>query len=245
MGQWWLGAAGLRKDDSPGDFYVSLQKYGNDSSALAPTSEDQSYRRFERAYAAELEAERAAKRQLIEAVLGAIAAPDSSYSFALWGADVTVRIVRPAADDDVGRVVIELAFERWNQRDRFPYDLLALVPFVGEPDGWDYLPAFAADVSETWYTYVAPEWIDWFATTVELEHLEHRLGEVAGPMSPSATEASHYVSRRAIVAGMVESVEIRALCGHRFVPYRDPTRFPTCESCIELRDLLRTLASSE
>lgn len=243
-GQWWLGAAGLRKDDGSGDFYEDLERYADDSTALAPTEEDRRYLRFERAHAAELEEERAATRQLIELVLAAVAAPGSAQSLTLWGAVVTVRVLPPTEDDDIGRIVIEFTFEHWEQRDRFPYDLLALVPFVCEPGEWDYLPDLGSGAGETWYTYVAPDWIEWFATTVELENLEHLLDRVERSVTTaSATEACHFVSRNVVVAAMVESVEVRALCGYRFVPNRDPTRFPMCERCLELRELLRKLAA--
>jgi hypothetical protein len=41
-----------------------------------------------------------------------------------------------------------------------------------------------------------------------------------------------------ITAASIEGTPIRALCGKLWVPSRDPTKFPLCRTCEEIRDEL-------
>lgn len=43
---------------------------------------------------------------------------------------------------------------------------------------------------------------------------------------------SHYVPRRQIVESAVTGKAVIALCGKRWVPSRDPERFPVCPECV-------------
>lgn len=36
-----------------------------------------------------------------------------------------------------------------------------------------------------------------------------------------------------VVAAIMNGTEVVAMCGHRFVPYRDPERYPVCRPCRE------------
>ena len=42
---------------------------------------------------------------------------------------------------------------------------------------------------------------------------------------------SHYVKRSSIVSSAVEGHAVEALCGKKWVPSRNPERFPVCPDC--------------
>jgi hypothetical protein len=45
---------------------------------------------------------------------------------------------------------------------------------------------------------------------------------------------AHYVSKEDAMKAYVEGVQVTALCGKKWVPSRDPEKFPTCPTCKEL-----------
>jgi hypothetical protein len=61
-----------------------------------------------------------------------------------------------------------------------------------------------------------------------------RLGEGDG----GHDRFSHYVRKADIVRSNIEGVPVVALCGKRWIPNRDPDRYPICPSCKELMALL-------
>ncbi len=44
---------------------------------------------------------------------------------------------------------------------------------------------------------------------------------------------AHIVPKDDIMNGYINGVAITALCGVRFIPTRDPHKFPLCQSCKE------------
>lgn len=44
---------------------------------------------------------------------------------------------------------------------------------------------------------------------------------------------SHYCRKEDITRAMVTGAAIVALCGKRWVPTRDPSRYPICPTCVE------------
>lgn len=50
---------------------------------------------------------------------------------------------------------------------------------------------------------------------------------------------AHYVRKSDIVRSNVTGEPVVALCGKRWVPNRDPNRFPVCPTCVEIRASLR------
>jgi hypothetical protein len=50
---------------------------------------------------------------------------------------------------------------------------------------------------------------------------------------------AHYVKKSDIVRSNVEGVEVEALCGKRWIPNRDPNRYPVCPTCKEIMAALR------
>ena len=49
---------------------------------------------------------------------------------------------------------------------------------------------------------------------------------------------AHYVRKADIVRANVEGVEVVALCGKKWIPNRDPDRYPICPTCAEIRKAL-------
>ena len=50
---------------------------------------------------------------------------------------------------------------------------------------------------------------------------------------------AHYVKKDKIVSSAVEGTPVRALCGKKWVPNRDPKKFPVCPECKEIYEMLR------
>jgi hypothetical protein len=50
---------------------------------------------------------------------------------------------------------------------------------------------------------------------------------------------SHYAPKDKIVEAAVTGKAIRALCGKKWVPTRDPSRFPVCPTCQEIYEKLK------
>jgi hypothetical protein len=45
---------------------------------------------------------------------------------------------------------------------------------------------------------------------------------------------AHYVRKADIVRANVEGTPVTALCGKRWIPNRDPDRYPVCPTCKEI-----------
>ena len=45
---------------------------------------------------------------------------------------------------------------------------------------------------------------------------------------------SHYVRKEDLLEGLVSGVPIMALCGKIWIPTRDGSKFPVCQTCEEL-----------
>jgi hypothetical protein len=50
---------------------------------------------------------------------------------------------------------------------------------------------------------------------------------------------AHYVRKEKIVESAVTGKAVRALCGKKWVPSRDPEKFPICPICKEIYDGLK------
>lgn len=50
---------------------------------------------------------------------------------------------------------------------------------------------------------------------------------------------SHYVKKEKILQSAMSGKAVRALCGKKWVPSRDPERFPICPICKEIYSGLR------
>ncbi len=50
---------------------------------------------------------------------------------------------------------------------------------------------------------------------------------------------SHYVKKNAILPSSIEGTPLVALCGKKWVPSRDPQRFPVCPECKEIYESLK------
>lgn len=53
--------------------------------------------------------------------------------------------------------------------------------------------------------------------------------------SEGEPEYSHIVNKRDWERGYFHGAWITAICGHRFIPSRDPDRYPTCPKCLEIK----------
>lgn len=245
-GTWWLLAAGRRKDDGPGDFYRELDRFSGDSSPIAPTESDYRYLRLEAAFEAECEAERAAQATVVGAILLAARTLGSTATVDVFGASVGICIT----PDEDGLSVLEVSWEfsEFDQQDRFPEDVLAMVPGHDGIDAWDYLPPRQGGSDQhTWYTYVTAEWVNHMSTSAELDELLTN-GQDSGPINPSSDGSehfSHFAKGSVVTMAYATGIEIVGLCGARVVAHRDYERFPVCPQCRENLNLLRQVGQPD
>lgn len=75
-------------------------------------------------------------------------------------------------------------------------------------------------------------------TTTTREQTDVRLDQGDGDHD----RFSHYVRKEDIVRSNVEGVEVVALCGKKWIPNRDPDRYPICPTCKELMGAIREAA---
>jgi hypothetical protein len=52
---------------------------------------------------------------------------------------------------------------------------------------------------------------------------------------------SHYVRKEDIVRSAVDGVAVTALCGKKWLPGRDPEKFPVCPRCKDLMGMLQSM----
>lgn len=71
--------------------------------------------------------------------------------------------------------------------------------------------------------------------TIVREETEVRLDSGDGDHDRYA----HYVRKEDIVRANVEGVEVVALCGKKWIPNRDPDRYPICPTCAEIMQVIR------
>lgn len=244
-GTWWILAAGRRKDDGSGDFYRDLERFSKDSSAIAPTEADDRFRHLEEAYAAECETERQAHGTVLGALLTAARVRGSAVEVEVFGAAVSIRVV----PDDDGLAVLEMSWEfsQFEQQDRFPMDVLAMVPGRESLDDWQYQPPRRDDDSpHSWFTYVTEEWVEHMAISDELEDLLTNGGTwtPVNPASDGSEHFSHLAKRSIVTLAYVTGIEIVGLCGASVIAHRDYEKFPLCPICQENLALLRQLRGS-
>ncbi|MBF4574696.1 DUF3039 domain-containing protein [Frondihabitans sp. VKM Ac-2883] len=41
-----------------------------------------------------------------------------------------------------------------------------------------------------------------------------------------------------LMRARVEGFEVTALCGHKWIPARDPEKFPVCDACLEAANIM-------
>lgn len=239
-GTWWLLAAGRRKNDGGGDFYQTLQRFKHDASPIAPDEIDLRYQRLERAFEQECELERTTQAEVLRAVLTASRNPTSTVEAVAFGAVISAAVF----PDEDGLAVLEMSWEfiTFDQQERFPMDVLAMVPGREYIEAWDYLPPGKASASpHTWFTYVTNDWVEQMSTSAELDELLSN-GDDWRPVNPSSNGSehfSHYAKGSIVTVAYVTGIEIIALCGASVVAHRDHEKFPVCPSCRENLALLR------
>ncbi len=50
---------------------------------------------------------------------------------------------------------------------------------------------------------------------------------------------AHYVKKNKILPSTIEGTPLEALCGKKWIPSRDPQRFPVCPTCKEIYEQLK------
>ncbi len=52
---------------------------------------------------------------------------------------------------------------------------------------------------------------------------------------------SHYVKKEDIMRSAIDGVPAVALCGKKWMPNRDPEKYPVCPKCSEMMGMLRSM----
>lgn len=76
-------------------------------------------------------------------------------------------------------------------------------------------------------------------TTTTITESSVRLDDGSGDHDRFA----HYVRKEDILRANVEGVEVMALCGKKWIPNRDPDRYPICPTCREVMEVIRARGS--
>lgn len=76
-------------------------------------------------------------------------------------------------------------------------------------------------------------------TTTTITESSVRLDDGSGDHDRFA----HYVRKEDILRANVEGVEVMALCGKKWIPNRDPDRYPICPTCREVMEVIRAQGS--
>ena len=72
--------------------------------------------------------------------------------------------------------------------------------------------------------------------------VKEKVDESTSPLSTDDGDHerfSHYVRKEKIVESAVTGKPVRALCGKKWVPNRDPEKFPICPTCKEIYATLK------
>jgi Protein of unknown function (DUF3039) len=75
--------------------------------------------------------------------------------------------------------------------------------------------------------------IEPFSDVITKEEVHHSIDE------GDHERFAHYVRKEKIVESAVSGKPVRALCGKKWVPSRDPERFPICPTCKKIYDGLK------
>jgi hypothetical protein len=49
---------------------------------------------------------------------------------------------------------------------------------------------------------------------------------------------AHYAAKHGLVEAMINGTKVTALCGHQFIPMRDPQGLPVCHRCKKIHEML-------
>ena len=78
---------------------------------------------------------------------------------------------------------------------------------------------------------------DTLTRTIDQERLDDRLEEQED--DGGHDRFAHYIKKEKIVESAVTGKAVRALCGKKWVPSRDPQKYPVCPVCKEIFEGLR------
>lgn len=60
--------------------------------------------------------------------------------------------------------------------------------------------------------------------------------DIATEQTTDPAKVAHYVKKQRITEAVIEGTAVEALCGHVWVPSRDPQNFPVCQGCQAVYD---------
>lgn len=79
------------------------------------------------------------------------------------------------------------------------------------------------------------------------EQTDQQVEERTRPLTGDGDEErfAHIIRRSDEMRGYVLGEAVTALCGKKWVPSRDPSRYPVCPSCREILAVLRSESSGD
>jgi len=184
---------------------------------------------------------------VIRTLLDAARSLGEVQSTTVFGATLSIRI----DSDEDGYDVLDVSWDlvTYEEQDRFPADVLALIPDRGPLDNWDYLPPSASDPGGpgSWFTYISSDWVGYLGTSAEIDDLLDGVDNWSpqNPATDGSEMFSHHAAGHVVTLAYVTGIPIHALCGAVIVAHRDPERLPVCPQCEENLALLRSMRSSD
>lgn len=85
--------------------------------------------------------------------------------------------------------------------------------------------------------------VSWLASMMSGDTItDERTDEKVSPVTTDGGDHerfAHYVKKKAILPSAIEGTPLEALCGKKWVPSRDPQKFPVCPECKEIYEGLK------
>lgn len=241
----WIGFAGLRRQGDVDDFYAKFASRCSvgsttDSTQLLPTDADHNRLRLEEAVAAHSKRERDRKIAIISGLIDAAATPGKVCRVELTGptgtADATLQVeIDPG---DPGELYLSVEILDFANADYYDVlqETLEAVPGVA-PDEWDNVPPHGIHSVPLWYVLVSSDWVRRFVNAAEAAGLEDFCDD--SDLADGADHNAHIVPAKSLMVGIVDGSLVRAACGRRFVPNRNPDRYPVCDACVRSVAILK------
>jgi hypothetical protein len=71
-------------------------------------------------------------------------------------------------------------------------------------------------------------------STILLEPVLDIIEDIREEVEFDEPTVSHLITKEDALNGYINGVPITAVCGHVFVPTRDPDKFPLCQKCVDV-----------
>ncbi|CAO1652766.1 hypothetical protein NYA9BBAC_02048 [Salinibacterium sp. NYA9b] len=232
-GNYWLVAAGLRREGDTDNFYDVLERKSKENLlSILPSTRDETLRKIQA-----LDAESSAnKRAAVGALFDALRSFDLDLTLFEWSSTValpacfssmgvTIGIDRIATD---ALITIEIEMEDFGES-QARGELLHLLqaPFECDMEKWE--ANSSPNPRRLIYSATVP--LARLRQLVSSSRIEGQPETTAAPSSHLVISRSHFARKASLADATVFGLAVRAICGQWFVPSQDPSDLPSCRTC--------------